>query len=63
MTEPETVDAAPPIAVGSTIQLNSGGPIMTVVYISSGQFGTQWFCQDGYMRDGIFHPACVRHIY
>lgn len=47
-------------SVGDIVELNSGGPRMTVVEVeSSGHVVAQWF-EDSNLRQGGFLPATLR---
>ena len=47
------------IEVGTQVQLNSGGPVMTVASIKDGTARCMWFL-DGHQRAGSFPLPAIR---
>ena len=50
--------------VGDTARLNSGGPLMTVVYVSEhGAVTCAWFSSDGSSSESSFPSACLTRAF
>jgi uncharacterized protein YodC (DUF2158 family) len=49
------------IKKGDTVQLKSGGPIMTVHNVDSMAF-CQWFDKDGALKQGHFQPEQLKKV-
>jgi uncharacterized protein YodC (DUF2158 family) len=42
---------------GDTVQLKSGGPVMTIsTKLNDGSFQCDWFDDSGVLKHGSFHP-------
>jgi uncharacterized protein YodC (DUF2158 family) len=46
---------------GDTVQLKSGGPVMTIsTTLNDGQFQCDWFDEGGVLKHGSFHPEQLK---
>jgi len=48
--------------VGDLVRLKSGGPVMTVSWLNSGDVGCNWFNQSDELKTAHFRAAELRHV-
>jgi uncharacterized protein YodC (DUF2158 family) len=47
---------------GSIVELNSGGPPMTIVAETGGNFQCAWFTNGDEVKDAVFSPASLKLV-